>query len=158
MGCPKYLLGIEVAHKKYSVLLSQRKYTLDLLEETGFLNYNTLIEANVNLWFDDSHTLDNPGRYRRLIGRVIYLTVIRSNITLTVGIFSRFMYQPRETHWLVMIRILIYIKSCSGKDLVYRKYGYVRISEYSGSGYTGDRGDRNFTTGYCTFVGENMVT
>jgi len=33
MGCPKYLLGIEAAHQKHSVL-SQRKYALDLLEET----------------------------------------------------------------------------------------------------------------------------
>ena len=89
---------------------------------------------------------------------MIYLTVIRSDITFTVGVFSRFMYQSRETHWLVMIRILIYIKNCPGKDLVYEKYGYVRISEYSDLGYTGDRGDRKSTTGYCTFVGENMVT
>ena len=33
MRRPKYFLGIEVAHQKYSVLLSQRKYALDLLEE-----------------------------------------------------------------------------------------------------------------------------
>ena len=35
MGLPKYLLGIEIAHQKHSVLLSQRKYALDLLAETG---------------------------------------------------------------------------------------------------------------------------
>ena len=34
MERPKYFLGIEVAHKKHSVFLSQRKYALDLLEET----------------------------------------------------------------------------------------------------------------------------
>jgi len=33
MGRPKYFLEIEIAHQKYSVL-SQRKYVLDLLEET----------------------------------------------------------------------------------------------------------------------------
>ena len=36
MGRPKYFLGIEVAHQKYSVL-SQRKYALNLLEETEFM-------------------------------------------------------------------------------------------------------------------------
>jgi len=35
IGHSKYFLGIEVAHQKYSVLLSQRKYALDLLRETG---------------------------------------------------------------------------------------------------------------------------
>ena len=68
------------------------------------------------------------------------------------------MRQPRETHWLVAMRVLAYIKSCPGKWLVYRKHGDVHISEYSDSGYAGDRGDRKSTTGYCIFVGENLVT
>jgi len=77
MERPKYFLGIEVAHQKHSVFLSQRKYALDLLE-TGLLGckpVSTPMEANVDLWFDDNHTLDDPGRYKRLIGKLIYLTV-----------------------------------------------------------------------------------
>jgi len=42
--------------------------------------------------------------------------------------------------------------------LVYKKHGHVYISRYSDSGYVGDRGDRKSTTGYCTFVVENLVT
>jgi len=37
MGRPKYFLSIEVAHQKHSILLSQQKYALDLLEEVGLL-------------------------------------------------------------------------------------------------------------------------
>jgi len=37
MGKPKYFLGIEVAYQKHELLLSQRKYALDLLEQTGRL-------------------------------------------------------------------------------------------------------------------------
>jgi len=66
--------------------------------------------------------------------------------------------QPRETHWLAAIRVLAYIKSCPGKELVYRKHRYLRISGYSDSGFAGDRGDGKSTTGYCTFVAENLVT
>jgi len=40
---------------------------------------------------------------------------------------------------------------------VYRKYGHVRSSGYSDSD-AGDRGDRKSTTGYCTFVGGNLMT
>ena len=112
----KYFLGIEVAHKKTVYFFSERerKCALDLLEETGFLGCkpaNTPMEANVYLWFDDNHTLD-PGRYRRLIGKLIYLTVTRPNITFAIGVLSRFMHQPRETHWLAAMRVLAYIKSC----------------------------------------------
>jgi len=59
----KYFLRIEVAHQKHGVLLSQRKYAMDLLEEIEFLGCkpaNTPMKVNVNLWFDDSHTLDDP--------------------------------------------------------------------------------------------------
>ena len=92
---PRYFLGIEVAYQKHSLLLSQRKYTLDPLEETGMLECrlaSTPMEANVNLWCDNSHLLDNPGQYRRLIGKLIYLTVTRPDITFAVGVLSRFMH------------------------------------------------------------------
>jgi len=63
MGRIEYFLGIEVAHQKCSVLLSQRKHALNLLEETCSLvckPANTPMEANMDLCFDDSHTLDDP--------------------------------------------------------------------------------------------------
>ena len=93
----------------------------------------------MDLWFDCSHTLDDLGRYMRLIGKLIYLTVIRLDVTFAVRVLSRFMHQPREAHWLAAMRILVYIKSCPGKELVYRKHECVHISEYSDSEYTGDR-------------------
>jgi len=99
MGRPNTFWGLN-AYKKYSVLFSQRKYVLDILEETRLLGckpVSTLKEANVNLWFNDSHTLD-PGRYRRLIEKLIYLTVTSPDITFTVGVLSRFMYQPRGAY------------------------------------------------------------
>jgi len=112
----------------------------------------------VDLWSDDSHILDDPGKYRRLIRKLIYHTVTRSDITFAVRVLSRFVHQPREAHWLIAMRILAYIKSCPGKGLAYKKYKHVRIFGYSDSEYVGDRGDRKSTTGYCTFVGGNLVT
>jgi len=119
---------------------------------------STPMEANVDLWSDDSQTLDDLGKYRRLIGKLIYLTVTKSDITFAVGVLSRFMHQLRETHWSAALRILAYIKSCLGKGLVYRKHRHVRISGYFNSGYAGDRGDKKCTIGYCTFIGGNLVT
>ena len=37
LGGLKYFLGIEVARSKHGIFLSQRKYILDLLVETGML-------------------------------------------------------------------------------------------------------------------------
>jgi len=50
------------------------------------------MKANVDLWFDDNHALDDPGRYKRWIGKLIYLKVTRPDITFVISILSRFMY------------------------------------------------------------------
>ena len=113
MERPKYFLRIEVTHQKHSVFFSQRKYALDLLEKTRLLGCkpaSTQLEANIDLWFDDSHTLDDPRRYRRLIRKLIHLNATRPDITFVVGVLRRFMHQPREAHWSAALKILAYTR------------------------------------------------
>ena len=48
----KYFLGIEITQSNFGVVMSQRKYVLDILEETGMLDckpINTLMDLNVKL-------------------------------------------------------------------------------------------------------------
>ena len=41
---------------------------------------------------------------------------------------------------------------------MYKKHGHIHIFGYSDSCYAGNKGDRKFTNGYCTFVEKNHVT
>jgi len=66
---------------------------------------STPMEGNVDLWFNNSHTLDDPRRYRRLIVKLFYLTVSRPNITFAEGVLSRFIHQPKEAHCSAALRI-----------------------------------------------------
>jgi len=62
-------LGIEVAYSKNGVLPSQRKYTMDLLEETGLLGgriTGTPLEPNLKLGKSYGPMVDR-GRYQRLV-------------------------------------------------------------------------------------------
>ena len=97
----------------------------------GCKSVGTPRKTNVNLLFDGSLILDDPRKYRKLIEKLIYLTIIGSNITFAVGVLSRFMHQPREAHWTVVLMILAYVKSSPDKGLLYMKHGHLRISGYS---------------------------
>ncbi|RVW88793.1 Retrovirus-related Pol polyprotein from transposon RE2 [Vitis vinifera] len=84
LGKLKYFLGIEIAQSSSGVVLSQRKYALDILEETGMLDckpVDTPMDPNVKLIPGQGEPLRDPGRYRRLVGKLNYLTITCPDIS-----------------------------------------------------------------------------
>ena len=99
----------------------------------------------------------NANCYRRLLGKLIYLTVTRPDITYVFSVLSQFMHEPRMVHWEGALRVLSYIKRAPRKWLIYWRHDHLRIEAYSDAEYAGDKGDRKSTTRYCTYVGGNLV-
>lgn len=50
--------------------------------------FTTPIEANVNFWSKNSRVYDDVKQYMRIIGKFIYLTLTRPEISFTIGLFS----------------------------------------------------------------------
>ena len=87
----KYFLGIEVAQSNSGVVISQRKYTLDILADTGMLDcklVDTPMDTHVKLVLGQREPLRDPRRYRRLIGKLDYLTITRPDISFPVSIVN----------------------------------------------------------------------
>ena len=58
-------------------------------------------------------------RYQRLVGRVIYPSHTRPDISFVVSVVSRYMHDLREGHMNVVYQILRYLKSAPGKGLIF---------------------------------------
>ncbi|KAL5772611.1 hypothetical protein ACOSP7_012218 [Xanthoceras sorbifolium] len=104
LGMLKYFLGVEVIRSKKGIFLSQRKYVLDLLTETGKLGTrpcSASMTPKMHLTGDGELTED-PEKYRRLVGKLNYLTVTRSDIVYSVSVVSQFMSSPTIHHWVVL--------------------------------------------------------
>lgn len=100
LGELKYFLGVEVIRSNNGIFLCQRKYILDLLTETGKLGVKpqtTLLIPNFKL-LPDEELFDNLGRYRRLVGKLNYLTITRPDVSFTVSIVSQYMSTPSKQH------------------------------------------------------------
>jgi len=93
LGYLKYLFGIEVAQSREGVITSQRKYALHILEKTD-KPINSPMDSNQKLMRDQDELFSNPERYRRLIGKLIYLTIRRPAVSFPVGVVSQFMQNP----------------------------------------------------------------
>ncbi|KAL5725033.1 Beta-galactosidase 8 [Ranunculus cassubicifolius] len=161
LGKLKYFLGIEVARTKDGINLSQRKYVLDLLTETGYLGckpVETPMDVNRKLSIEEGELLADVEGYRRLVGKLIYLTITRPDISFAVGVVSQFMHSPRGPHMDAVIRILRYLKHAPGRGVLYRVNGHLNVEGYTDADWAGSHSDRRSTTGYCTFFGGNLVT
>ncbi|RVW32477.1 Retrovirus-related Pol polyprotein from transposon RE1 [Vitis vinifera] len=83
LGNLKYFLGMEVARSRKGIVVSQRKYILDLLKETGMLGckpIDTPMDSQKKLGIEKESTPVDRGRYQRLVGRLIYLSHTRPDI------------------------------------------------------------------------------
>ncbi|RVW21529.1 Retrovirus-related Pol polyprotein from transposon TNT 1-94 [Vitis vinifera] len=84
LGKLKYFLGIEIAQSSSGVVLSQRKYALDILEETGMLDckpVDTPMDPNVKL-VQDRGAFRRPWRYRRLVVHQAKVYCTRTEVIL----------------------------------------------------------------------------
>ncbi|RVW56301.1 Retrovirus-related Pol polyprotein from transposon TNT 1-94 [Vitis vinifera] len=160
LGELKYFLGIEVSRSKKGMFLSQRKYVLDLLKETGKIEAKpctTPMVPNVQLMPDDGDPFYNPERYRRVVGKLNYLTVTRPDIAYAVSVVSQFTSAPTIKHWAALEQILCYLKKAPGLGILYSSQGHTRIECFSDADWAGSKFDRRSTTGYCVFFGGNLV-
>ncbi|GKA50886.1 ribonuclease H-like domain-containing protein [Tanacetum coccineum] len=124
LGKLKYLLGIEVLDNKDGICLSQRKYCLKILHEYGMLaakHIDTSLPENTTLNHvesDVNHLLSNVGNYQRLVGKLIYRTNIRPDISYDVHCLSQFMHAPLEFHLDSALRVLRYLKGSPDRDVL----------------------------------------
>ncbi|RVX06403.1 Retrovirus-related Pol polyprotein from transposon RE1 [Vitis vinifera] len=123
--------GIEIAQSNSGVVLSQRKYALDILEETGMLDckpVDTPMDPNVKLVPGQREPLGDPGK----------ISTARS-------------------HWDAVIRILRYIKSTPGQGVLYENRGHTQVVGYTDVDWADSPTDRRSTSGAALHIASNPV-
>ncbi|KAL0734174.1 hypothetical protein Bca4012_010384 [Brassica carinata] len=165
LGEMKYFLGIELCRAKEGLFISQRKYTLDLLKDAGTYGGKTAkmpMEDGYKVpregELEDSKPFHDPKLYRKLVGKLIYLTITRPDICFAVNQVSQHMQVPKEHHWRMVERLLMYLNGTQDLGVWMGCNRSTEVVGYCDADWAGDRSDRRSTTGYCTFIGGNLVT
>jgi len=159
LGDLTYFLGLEVARNKTGIHLCQRKYVLDLLEDAGMMNCAPAITPmNHKLAADMGDILPDPSSYRRLIGKLIYLTNTRPDITHAVQHLSQFVSAPTSIHQQAAMRILRYLKKTPGNGIFLAANSEAQLKGYSDSDWAGCVETRKSVTGYIIYFGNSPVS
>jgi len=98
-------------------------YVRGSVDECGLLGAKPIefpMEPNHKLGLATGELLSDPTQYRRLVGRLIYLTLTRPELSYSVHILSQVMQAPREVHMEAAKCMLRYLKGNPGQGILLR--------------------------------------
>ncbi|KAL4035794.1 hypothetical protein IC575_004501 [Cucumis melo] len=148
---------MEFARSKKEAFVNRRKYVINLLQKEAYLavrQQKPLLNQNLKLQDVNPEEVEDKGRYQRRVGRLIYLSHIRSYIAFAISMVSQFMHSSEPTHFEAVYKILRYLKGTLGKGILFQKMITFKMKctlMLIGT-------DRRSTSGYCSFVRGNLVT
>ncbi|KAJ4816146.1 hypothetical protein LUZ62_028712 [Rhynchospora pubera] len=161
MGQVHFFLGMEVSAAPNGIDLSQAKYILDILNRANMTHAKhspTPMVPSDSLTADDATQFHDPQLYRSIVGALQYATLTRPDISFAVNRVSQFMQTPSINHWTAVKRILRYLSGTIHHGLRFT-YGHpLTLHAYSDSDWAGCAIDRRSTTGFCIYLGGNLVS
>ncbi|GJZ35838.1 ribonuclease H-like domain-containing protein [Tanacetum coccineum] len=160
LGSLNYFLGISVTRDSSGMFLSQKKYAVEILERASMVNCNpsrTPVDTESKLG-DTGDVVSDPTLYRRLAGSLQYLTFTRPDISYAVQQVCLHMHDPREPHFSALKRILRYVCGTLDYGLQLFSSSTTDLVAYSDADWAGCPTTRRSTSGYCVFLGNNLLS
>uniref|UniRef100_A0A1J3IWV2 Putative mitochondrial protein n=1 Tax=Noccaea caerulescens TaxID=107243 RepID=A0A1J3IWV2_NOCCA len=161
LGELHYFLGIAIHRDKHGMFLNQQNYAADIIHRAGMTNCNpcsTPADTSSKLAASDGDPVADPKLYRSLAGALQYLTFTRPDIAYAVQQVCLHMHDPREPHLNALKRIIRYIKGTITHGVQIRLTSITKITAYTDADWAGCTTTRRSTSGYCVFLGDNIVS
>ncbi|GJR63746.1 ribonuclease H-like domain-containing protein [Tanacetum coccineum] len=161
----KSLYSLKPALRQWNHKLSEALLEAELLHEFGLLACRpvmTPLPENIVLSHKESDTdkyLLNITNYQKLVGKLIYLTHTRPDISYSVHCLSQHMHAPLKSHFDIALRVLKYLKLAPGLGVEFtkRKSDCV-INAFSDSDWAKCPVTRRSVSDYCVFINGNLVS
>nr|GEV49467.1 hypothetical protein [Tanacetum cinerariifolium] len=138
-----------------------RKYCLDFLDDTGQIEAKPCDEPMIpklKLRSEDGRLLHNPEKYRRVVGKLNYLTITHPDIAFPISVISQFLTALRTSYWDAITQILGYLKGTPRFGILYANHRHHIAEGFTDADYAGCPNTSRSSTGYCFFVGGNLVS
>ncbi|KAI0523201.1 hypothetical protein KFK09_005595 [Dendrobium nobile] len=160
LGQISLFLGIQVIQSSTGYFLSQEHYATKLLNDAGFKDCKpapTPITPKSNPTPALSPPFSDPSLYRRLAGSLQYLSITRPDIAYATNRVCQHMQQPTEQNFKDLKRLLRYINGTLSFGLPI-SIGNLELHSYSDADWASDTTDRKSISGFCTFLGPNLIS
>ncbi|CAN6685630.1 unnamed protein product [Malus baccata var. baccata] len=158
LGPLHYFLGLKVHRSDEGIFLSQSKYALDLLVKTSMAGCKPYPTPLGTQKLDHTGALlADPKEYRSIVGALQYLTWTRPDLSFAVNQACQFLHCPRDSHFQAVKRILRFLKGTFDQGMWFKK-SPLHLTAYSDADWARYVLDRRFTSGYCIYLGRNLIS
>ncbi|XP_074327755.1 putative mitochondrial protein AtMg00240 [Apium graveolens] len=129
---------------------------MDLLSEfncTASSPVITPLDLTVKLLPDHGDLLQDSSEYKRLIGKLNFLTNTRHDLAFCVQHLSQFMSKPRQPHWDAAIHVLRYLSHHPGQGLLYTKDTSFHLEAFCDADWAACSNSRKSVSGFVVLLG-----
>ncbi|XP_006603141.1 uncharacterized mitochondrial protein AtMg00810-like [Glycine max] len=162
LGTLHFFLGIKANYTIIgALLLSQSKYITGLLAKVNMHNakpIKTPLAPGSKLHMDGIDAFSDPTLYRSVVGALQYATITRPNISYAVNKLCQFMHSLLESHWKAIKHVLRYLNGTVDHGLTFYPSQHLFITSYSDSDWACDSSNMWSTSGFCVYLGNNLVS
>ncbi|KAI3712580.1 hypothetical protein L1987_71139 [Smallanthus sonchifolius] len=161
LGTLNYFLGIEVLKSPSGLIMTQRKFVKDLLTEfptDDVSSVSSPLPLHLQLKLNEGQVLDDPLAYRRLVGKLNYLTHTWPDLAFAVQFLSQFMSDPRVPHWDAMWHTLRYVKGTCSQGLFFNNDPDMSLSAYCDSDWAAFPNTQRSVSGYFICLGGSPIS
>eukprot|EP00253_Pinus_taeda_P008167 PITA_08167 len=150
-----------VLQSKEGISLSQSKYTCDLLFHFHKEDCNLApspFQSRAKFLVTCTSPEVDATLYYQLVGNILYLTHTRPYLSFVVGLISRFMQSPHESHWKLAKRIIHCVRGIVQFGIHYSAEASPLLVGFTDSNWVGDLDDRKSTAAYVFTLVSRPIT
>ncbi|KAL0960995.1 hypothetical protein HGRIS_014931 [Hohenbuehelia grisea] len=173
LGPTSFLLGVQIERDRENrkLSLSQRQYTLDILERASLSDCNTVTTPmDPNIKLSSTMSPSTPAEweemrgvpYINILGAVAYLAIAtRPDIAYAVGVLARFSKNPGVQHWKALKHLLRYLRGTVDYKLTYAPSDSSNgelFTSYCDADHGGNPDNGRSTSGFIIKMGTGAIS
>ena len=152
---------MEVLREEQGMIISQRKYTLELLDEFDVSHISSVsspMDPSPKLSTDSGTPLSDPTIYRHLIGKINYLTHTRPDISFVVLTLTQFMHMPTTDHYSGALRVICYLKKFPSHGLFFNALFSLSLTTFCDADWASCRASRRSVSSFFISLGGSPIS
>ncbi|XP_019250926.1 PREDICTED: uncharacterized protein LOC109229833 [Nicotiana attenuata] len=143
LGELRYFLGVEFARSSEGIIMSQRKYTLEMISEASL---------------PGSKPKETPMEQHLKLTSAEFDELIKTKSSDELLCLSQFLQAPKRSHYEATLHVVKYVKNQPGLGLLMSSTSAKEIVAYCDSDWASCPMSRKSVTGFCIKLGASLIS